>query len=107
MKVFKFGGASLKSADAIRNMVAIVKQHQHKKLIVVVSAKGKSTNALEGMIKLVLEGKTHDTSIKEFEAYHNNLIDALLSTNKEIALSEVKVLYDELDTILSKFQAHH
>jgi aspartate kinase len=51
MKVFKFGGASLKNADAIRNMASIVKSHANAPLLVVVSAMGKTTNALEGILQ--------------------------------------------------------
>jgi aspartate kinase len=47
MIVFKFGGASIKNATAIRNMCEIIDNHQGEQLIVVVSAMGKSTNALE------------------------------------------------------------
>ncbi len=46
-KVYKFGGASVKDAASIRNMSEILRQHSTEKLIVVVSAMGKTTNLLE------------------------------------------------------------
>ena len=47
LKVFKFGGASVKDAAAVKNAAAIVKQFSDDSLLVVVSAMGKTTNALE------------------------------------------------------------
>jgi aspartate kinase len=49
MLVFKFGGASVKSADAVRNIAGILKGHEEQ-IIVVVSAMGKTTNNLESLI---------------------------------------------------------
>ena len=51
MKVFKFGGASVNSADAVRNMARIVQMHlEAEPLVVVVSAMGKTTNLLEKLV---------------------------------------------------------
>ena len=51
MKVFKFGGASVNSADAVRNMAQIVQTHlESDPLVVVVSAMGKTTNLLEKLV---------------------------------------------------------
>jgi aspartokinase len=47
MQVYKFGGASVKDAAAVKNVVAILKQYDTIKKVVVVSAMGKTTNALE------------------------------------------------------------
>ena len=47
MKVFKFGGASIKDAASIRNVCEIIKEHGSRPLLVVISASGKTTNALE------------------------------------------------------------
>jgi len=58
MLVFKFGGASVKDADAIRNVASIISLYPGKKLTVVVSAMGKSTNKLEEIVE-ALETKNH------------------------------------------------
>lgn len=50
MKIFKFGGASVKDAPAVRNVCTIVKDHGEKPLLVVISAMGKTTNLLEDII---------------------------------------------------------
>jgi aspartate kinase len=51
MKVFKFGGASVKDADGMKNVASIIEKYNDGKLLVVVSALGKTTNALEDVVK--------------------------------------------------------
>jgi hypothetical protein len=51
MKVFKFGGASVKDADAVRNVGHIIAQYTGEKLLVIISAMGKNTNKLEEQMK--------------------------------------------------------
>ena len=51
MQVFKFGGASVKDANGVKNVVAVLKQFPDEKISVVVSAMGKTTNALEKLAK--------------------------------------------------------
>lgn len=51
MRVFKFGGASVKDADGIKNVCNIIQRFPEEKLIVIVSATGKTTNALEDVVK--------------------------------------------------------
>ena len=50
MKVFKFGGASVKTAKAVKNVRTILNQFNGDSLFVVVSAMGKTTNAMEGIV---------------------------------------------------------
>ena len=57
MLVFKFGGASVKSADAVRNIVSILEKYSDKSIVVVVSAMGKTTNALERIIEAYTGGR--------------------------------------------------
>ena len=51
MKVFKFGGASVKNAEAIKNVASILEQYKGEQLLIVVSAMGKTTNNLENVVK--------------------------------------------------------
>ena len=51
MQVFKFGGASVKDADAVRNVVSILKKYASTPTLVVISAMGKTTNKLEELVK--------------------------------------------------------
>jgi aspartate kinase len=51
MKVFKFGGASVKDADGIKNVYSVLQQVGHDDVLLVISAMGKTTNAFEVVIK--------------------------------------------------------
>ncbi len=57
MKVFKFGGASVKDANAVKNVGSILKKYQNEKLLIVISAMGKTTNGLERMLGAWFDGK--------------------------------------------------
>jgi aspartate kinase len=56
MKVFKFGGASVSTAERIRNVAEILKNYPNEKLLIVVSAMGKTTNALEKVVEAFYSG---------------------------------------------------
>ncbi len=51
MKIFKFGGASTKDAEGVKNVVSVINQTGEKNLVIVISAMGKTTNALELVLK--------------------------------------------------------
>ena len=57
MKVFKFGGASVKDATGIKNVVEVLKQVGHQQTVMVVSAMGKTTNAMEVIVNNSLNMK--------------------------------------------------
>lgn len=57
MKVFKFGGASVNSIDRIKNIPVILNSYRDEKLLIVVSAMGKTTNALEKVAEAFFAGK--------------------------------------------------
>ena len=75
MKVFKFGGASVKDANAVKNVGSILKKYQNEKLLVVISAMGKTTNALELVVKNYFEKSTEvNTTIQVVKDYHNQIL---------------------------------
>ncbi|HEV8515652.1 MAG TPA: aspartate kinase [Cyclobacteriaceae bacterium] len=100
MKVFKFGGASLKNATAIRNIVSIIKSQGKENLLVVVSAMGKTTDALEKIIALSQAGKSFEKEIKELEAYHAEIIKEIFSDPKDALLQLTKPLKELEKTAL-------
>ncbi|MBX2968365.1 MAG: aspartate kinase [Cyclobacteriaceae bacterium] len=77
MKVFKFGGASVKHAAAVRNVTSILKQHKEESLWVVVSAMGKTTNALERVVFAFRKGEDFAAEIQGIFEYHQHLIREL------------------------------
>lgn len=80
MKVFKFGGASVKDAEAVRNVSRIIGNYKNDNIVVVVSAMGKTTNDLENLIKA-----HYDRSKKRFQileiikSFHIKIIDELFN----------------------------
>ncbi len=93
MKVFKFGGASIKNTDAIKNMAGIIKQHSNESLLVVVSAMGKSTNALEKILEN--RRKADIDYIQEFADFHENICSDLFSKDHPV-LEKVELLMGQL-----------
>ena len=79
MKVFKFGGASVNSAPAVRNMADIVRRHLgNSTLIVVVSAMGKTTNMLEQLVPGVHPAAEHPALMQKVKDHHYTIIHDLL-----------------------------
>ena len=75
MQVFKFGGASVKDAGAVKNVVNVLKQFSGQQLGIVVSAMGKTTNALEVVIKNYFEKSNEfHASLQEVRKYHNQIL---------------------------------
>ena len=50
MKIFKFGGASIRDAYGVKNLLKVIKRKADSNTIVIVSAMGKTTNALENIV---------------------------------------------------------
>src|SRR5690606_23693713 len=77
MKVFKFGGASVKSAEAVRNLAEILNRYQED-LLVVISAMGKNTDLLENLVKAYFSKDNRKWEIYgQFKAYHLEICDKL------------------------------
>lgn len=92
MKVYKFGGASVKDADGVRNLAKIVKNHS--KLVVVVSAMGKTTNLLEKVTKdYFFSGLA---TIQELKDFHYNISKDLFESNHPI-FDEINNLFVEIE----------
>lgn len=102
MIVYKFGGASLKSAEAIKNILNIVKKTDNK-LVVVLSAINNTTNILEEVLKHFMAAE-HAAALKalsEIEEYHFSIISNLFN-NKEIGYTTITPLFDELKRIINE-----
>ena len=96
MKVFKFGGASVKNPEGIKNLLSLVRKSNYERLIVVVSAMGKTTNALEAIIDYYFQNKSKpDRLILELYQYHKEILDELFEDNHEI-FSIIKSYFEKL-----------
>lgn len=79
MRIFKFGGASVKDANGVRNLVKIVRQYPDQPLVVVVSAMGKATNALEIIAKKAYERKPYSIELDTLIATHQTICNELFA----------------------------
>ncbi len=94
MKVYKFGGASVKNAAGVRNLLDIV--NGEKELFIIVSAMGKTTNALECVFSAMQQGDEAlaMSRIDESYAYHRGIIDDLMGA--DITIEQVDTLFEQL-----------
>jgi aspartate kinase len=100
MKVFKFGGASIKNAKGVRNVATIIQSYQAP-LLVVVSAMGKTTNALEQIIQLSFYDKDAKSEINAILRYHHDILNELFSPD-HAAFAAVEKIFVELGAALQK-----
>ena len=94
MKVYKFGGASVKDAAGVRNLLNIVTGEND--LFIIVSAMGKTTNALEGVFEAMQQGN-ESLAMERIDAsyaYHRGIIDDLLGA--DITIEQVDLLFKQL-----------
>jgi aspartate kinase len=94
-KVFKFGGASLKDAASVKNMLGIIRQYKEN-LIIVVSAMGKTTRALHQVVKEYYERKNFDQSLDIVYSYHMSIIEDLFNKKNSLFQKRFDTCFSEL-----------
>jgi len=102
MKVFKFGGASVKDAEGVKNTAKILGLFPEDEIVVVVSAMGKTTNALEKLIRP--KGKNEENQVlEEVYKYHLNIITELFPGKNDPVYSRLKTHFEYLQKAISKY----
>ncbi|GGW58481.1 aspartokinase [Winogradskyella epiphytica] len=97
MRVYKFGGASVKDAEGVKNLAKVLQTTGYTNTLVVVSAMGKTTNAMEVVIKNYFDNKPElQSAIHEVIKYHNQIILDLFDNENHQVFKKVKLLFDEL-----------
>lgn len=103
MQVFKFGGASVKDAPAVQNVGRIIQLFQGEPLLVVVSAMGKTTNALERLTYAYVHRQDDCTNIfEEIKNYHFDLAKELMADKATSLLDDLSNTFVEIDWILEE-----
>ncbi|MFY0712328.1 aspartate kinase [Seonamhaeicola sp. NFXS20] len=98
MKIFKFGGASVKSANGVKNLAAVLNTTGFKNTLIVISAMGKTTNALETVIFNYFNNKTElQSSLQEVIKYHNDILFDLFENENHLIFKKTKAFFDELN----------
>jgi len=102
LKVYKFGGASVKDAESVRNVAAILRTHAPEKLVVIVSAMGKTTNALEKVLNAWYGNDERLTAyVKEIIDYHQEIMSLLFPDKKHPVYYKTDLLFGELEGYLN------
>ena len=96
MKVFKFGGASVNSTAAVRNMAEIVGAHKGEPLVIVVSAMGKTTNMLEQLVPGVRPAEEYPALLEQVRGYHLQIIQGLFPSAEHTVYKDFDRLFAQL-----------
>lgn len=97
MKVFKFGGASVKDAEAVKNTARIINLFPKDNLLIVVSAMGKTTNALEKLNYAIFNNKNEiKVHLKNLSDYHYTIVNELFPNKNHIIYFELAVLFESI-----------
>lgn len=103
MKVFKFGGASVKDAAAVRNVGKILQSQasQHGPVLIVVSAMGKTTNALEQVFDLAYQHQNAEPALAALKEYHIHLLQSLFPDGRHPVYQQVNALFGQLQEYIA------
>ena len=98
MQIFKFGGASVKDANGIKNIVSVLQKVGYKNTLIVISAMGKTTNALEIVINNYFNNKKElQSAIQDVKKYHNAILLDLFENESHPSFKKIILLFDELN----------
>lgn len=101
MKVFKFGGASVKDAASVRNVVSVLQQVGATDTLIVVSAMGKTTNALEVVVKnYISQSGELESVLNDVKKYHFDIFNDLFPDSNHAAHQKVNALFNDLTDFL-------
>lgn len=101
MKVFKFGGASVKDAESVKNVAEVLSSQGFENCLLVVSAMGKTTNALEKVVEFYFKKEDFQSEIEEIKQSHLEITEGLFAKNHKI-FGEVALFFDDLEAFLRR-----
>lgn len=101
MKVFKFGGASIKDAASVKNVANILRDNLHEPLVVVISAMDKMTNAFELLADHAFANrmKEAEEQLNRIRDFHLNILNELFQDTSHAIFKKVDVLFEEITGI--------
>lgn len=104
MQVFKFGGASIQNAASIKNIVNIIQQYTNNQLLIVVSAAGKTTNAMEGILQAYWERQPDlmQERLQAVRKQHEQMVQELFEQVPAALQSELHDIFIDLEWILEE-----
>lgn len=102
MKVFKFGGASINSIERIQNLASILRGYENEKIVIVISAMGKVTNALEKVAEAFFEGRKEDALqlFEKIKQTHLTTLKYTITQQWEKATEDLLNIFTEVEWLL-------
>ncbi len=101
MKVFKFGGASVKDAASVMNVASVLKSQGFEKCLLVVSAMGKTTNALETVVEKYFKKDDYQTEIAKIKKNHIDIAQGLFPAEHNV-YEEISLFFDDIESFLRR-----
>ena len=101
MKVFKFGGASVKDAESVMNVASVLKSQGFEKCLLVVSAMGKTTNALETVVEKYFKKDDYQTEIAKIKKNHIDIAQGLFPAEHNV-YEEISLFFDDIESFLRR-----
>ena len=103
MKVFKFGGASINSIERYKNTGTIIQSAQNEKILIVISAMGKTTNALESVVNSFYAGRNEEALqlFQRIKSSHLDLLKYLTVLHWQKAEDQLKDFFTEIEWLLN------
>jgi len=106
MKIFKFGGASVKDAEGVKNVAVVLGTQGFQKCLVVVSAMGKTTNALEKVVEDYFAKQDYQNKLEEIKQNHLQIATALFAPNHQV-FNRINEFFDEATSFLQRNKSPH
>lgn len=101
MKVFKFGGASVKDAEGVKNVARVLESQGFDACLLVVSAMGKTTNALEQVVDLYFKKDDYTENIVQIKRNHIQIAEGLFTGENEV-FNQISLFFDDLESFLRR-----
>lgn len=103
MQVFKFGGASVKDAKGVKNVANVLQKVGYQDTLIVISAMGKTTNAIEVVIDNYFNNKSKlQSSLQDVKKYHNEILLELFDNERHPVFKKTSELFDELKSFFDR-----
>lgn len=101
MKIFKFGGASVKDAESVKNVAVVLESQGFEKCLLVVSAMGKTTNALEKVVEYYFAKEDYHAEIEKVKQNHLDISNGLFQENHPV-FAEISLFFDDIESFLRR-----